>query len=145
MRAIFPSIPRLCVYVCVCVGVCIAGVCVCIADGGNKRGRWALLPWGNSTVRCTLRSPAPTLIITFSGLKRIVSVRVCFFFSVKDEFRCHSRNFWALKTLTGDAIFVMRLLICVVELISKAWWILKMTVYRSQTECVHLLHPDFFV
>lgn len=90
MRAIFPSIPRLCVCACQCV-YCRG---VCIADGGNKKGRWAPLPWGNSTVRCTLRSPAPTLIITFSGLNRIVSVSVCFFFVVKDEFRRHSEELW---------------------------------------------------
>lgn len=102
--------------VCMCVSVCVCvagGVCVCIADGGNKKGWWAPLPWGNSTVRCTLRSPAPTLIITSSGLSRIVSVRVCFFVLSTMSSGVAQRNFWALETLTGDVMFFMPLLIAV--------------------------------
>lgn len=42
--------------------------------GGTGRGDEPLYPEGNSTLRCTLRSPAPALIITFPGLGRIVLV-----------------------------------------------------------------------
>lgn len=85
-----------------CVYHRVAGLCMYVFDGGNKRGWWAPLPLGNSTVRCTLRSPEPTFIITFSVMNR--SVFVCVFLIWNIKFRCYKGNVWVSMAL-NDAEF----------------------------------------
>lgn len=104
--------------------------CVCVCGWwGNKKGWWAPLPWGNSAVRCTLRSHAPTIIITFFSLNRIVSVRDLCPPPPKKiyEFRCHSQE------------LQMQLLLIVVELNSTT----DDSHTRMAQMCVHVLQHHF--